>query len=1238
MRLVITRWVVGALAACGVGLAAAQTEPPAAPPQAPSAQPAEPGAHAEPKVQREQPARGLAKAGRIRSSHARPFQLDALPEDEVARRMAAPQKKGAPLKIGFARAVPGLDTEVGAGSAFDWQQLADGSIVGAVSVTSPSAASVRAGLRITKLPDDAVVRFQAPGHDEVFEIPAQAINDTIQRNLDAGDKGPDARTYWSPLVEGDTMLIEVELPAGGDPLGVRIAVPYVSHLVTSPAKGFTVPKLGGTTKSASCEVDAMCSGSSTAAMNSVALMDFFEVDGEYICTGTLLADQDASSNIPYFLSANHCINTQTVASTLSTYWFYRSSACNSGTPGPYQQLAGGATLLYNTTNTDTSFMRLNNTPPAGAVYSGWYASSLATAGTAVKGLHHPGGDLLKYSSGSVSSTYLNCSPPDATGAFSCSYATSPSSSTFYDILWSSGLTEPGSSGSGLFNGSGYLIGQLYGGSSTCGGGGDDIYGRFDVAYNASVKQWLSGQTLTVAKSGAGSGTVTSSPAAINCGTTCSASFATGTAVALSATPASGSSFTGWSGACTGTGACNVTMDAAKSVTANFVVGTPTLTVTKTGSGTVTSSPAGISCGTTCSYTFPYGSNVTLTATPGGGMIFTGWNGACSGTGACTVSVTGAVGVGASFTTQPKIASSTTVASSPNPSTTAQSVTVTATVTGAGSAPTGSVAFSVDGTPFTGCTAQAMLGGVSSCAMAGLTAGTHSITAQYSGDAQYNGSTSAALSQSVTTASTSGSTNVALAGNGGVASASSTNASFSLAAVNNGELTGANLTSNAWVDDTRDAFPDWVQIDFSGTQTIDHVVVYSVQDNYTSPVTPTDTMTFTTYGVTDFTVQGWNGSSWVTLGTVSGNNLVKRTVSFGPFTTSRIRVNVTNALLHYTRLVEIEAWATATVPSPLPPPPSGSGTNVALASNGGVASASSTNASFNLAAVNNGELTGANITANAWVDDTRDTFPDWVQIAFNGAQTIDHVVVYSIQDNYSSPTTPTDTMTFTTYGIVAFDVQAWNGSSWVTLGSVTGNNLVKRTVSFPATTTSQIRVVVNNALLHYARVVEIEAWTPSTTSGTGSTNYALSTSSAVASASSTNPSFNLAAVNNGELTGADITASAWVDDTRDVFPDWVQIDLNGAHAIDHVVVYSVQDNYASPTTPTDTMTFTTYGVTDFDVQGWNGSAWVTLGSVTGNNLVKRTVSFSAFTTSKIRVVVNNALLHYSRIVEVETWGS
>jgi len=160
--------------------------------------------------------------------------------------------------------------------------------------------------------------------------------------------------------------------------------------------------------------------------------------------------------------------------------------------------------------------------------------------------------------------------------------------------------------------------------------------------------------LTVTRAGAGTGTVTSNPAGINCGTTCTANYASSTSVTLTATPASNSTFGGWTGACTGTGSCVVSMTQARSVTATFngLVMPVQLLVSKggTGAGTVTSTPAGINCGSACSANFSPGSSVTLTAVPASGSTFTGWSAPCSGTGTCTLSMTASRSVTVVFNT------------------------------------------------------------------------------------------------------------------------------------------------------------------------------------------------------------------------------------------------------------------------------------------------------------------------------------------------------------------------------------------------------------------------------------------------------------------------------------------------------------------------------------------------------------------------------------------------------------
>jgi uncharacterized repeat protein (TIGR01451 family) len=594
-------------------------------------------AHAAAKVQQVATTKGLATPGAIRSRHARPIVLaaPAIPKLQAA-------SKALPLQVGFGRDVAALGDDAATAAALDWSALDDGSTVAAVRITSTGAASVRAALRPTRLPDAAIVRFQAPGDAEVFEIAGADVNAAVARNAASGDTSADARLYWSPLVAGDTLLVEVQLPRGVEPGDMRLAVPALSHLVTSAAKNFAVPD-----KSAACEVDAMCSASPTE-MNAVARMLFTSGASTFLCTGTLLADMDASSTVPYFLSANHCISTQASASSLATFWFYRSAACNATSAGAFVELAGGATLLYassaaDATYTDTSFMRLNSLPPAGAVYAGWSATQ-ASVGTSVTGLHHPGGDWLKVSEGTVTNDW-RCTMP-TNGQFTCDTAGAPG---FYSVGWQLGITEPGSSGSGLFRDDGTLVGQLYGGSGTCTSPADDLYGRFDLAYNAALKQWLASQTLTVSKAGTGAGTVTSTPAGINCGSACSASLPSGTSVTLSAVPAAGSLFKGWSGACTqAAGVCVVALNAAESVTATFTSASAVLSVSNTGGGTVTSNPAGINCGASCSANFTLGSAVVLTATPAAGMTFTGWGGACSGTGTCAFTMAAAKSVTASF--------------------------------------------------------------------------------------------------------------------------------------------------------------------------------------------------------------------------------------------------------------------------------------------------------------------------------------------------------------------------------------------------------------------------------------------------------------------------------------------------------------------------------------------------------------------------------------------------------------
>ncbi|MEM7676045.1 MAG: carboxypeptidase regulatory-like domain-containing protein, partial [Myxococcota bacterium] len=162
--------------------------------------------------------------------------------------------------------------------------------------------------------------------------------------------------------------------------------------------------------------------------------------------------------------------------------------------------------------------------------------------------------------------------------------------------------------------------------------------------------------LVVSKEGDGEGRVTSAPAGIDCGGDCLSDYDTDSTVNLTAAAEDGSEFAGWGGDCETAGAqptCQVTMDVAKRVTARFQRSRSLLTVARlgTGGGQITSSPAGIDCGATCSAMFDADASVTLTATPDSASGFAGWGDDCAASGAaadCTLSLNQARTVNATF--------------------------------------------------------------------------------------------------------------------------------------------------------------------------------------------------------------------------------------------------------------------------------------------------------------------------------------------------------------------------------------------------------------------------------------------------------------------------------------------------------------------------------------------------------------------------------------------------------------
>jgi hypothetical protein len=396
-----------------------------------------------------------------------------------------------PVIIGYQRLVPELEDPNEFWARQAWYWTGDGGLAFAFRITSPGAQALRLGVHVFNIPDTAIMKIHGPDRKQAQEVTGAKIKASLQRNQDAGEAGEDAETYWSSVIGGEAAIIEIELPASANPDELKLALPRISHLFQSPLGARELNE----NEAVPCHLDVMCYPAWDAQSKSTARMVFTKEGSTYICTGTLLNDSDPSTFIPYFYTANHCISTQTVASSLETYWFWRASACNSGKVGNFQSRSGGADLLYASANTDTSFLRLSAAPPNGAIFAGW-ATSLPTNQATLTGIHHPGGDLQKISFGSQDAYWYCWDGGD--GFYYCQSSTA-NSANFFSVSWQGGITEPGSSGSGIFfSDTLQFAGSLQGGSSSCANpSGPDYYGRFDIAYQAEIHKWLNSPFIDV---------------------------------------------------------------------------------------------------------------------------------------------------------------------------------------------------------------------------------------------------------------------------------------------------------------------------------------------------------------------------------------------------------------------------------------------------------------------------------------------------------------------------------------------------------------------------------------------------------------------------------------------------------------------------------------------------------------------------------------------------------------------
>ena len=392
---------------------------------------------------------------------AAPWDASVVEAGKVAASNLSDRAK--PLQIGYPRDIPAAARSLPLASLL-WQTLPDNSRVVRIEVLAADAAAFRVAYRIDGPASGLQLRFAGAGRDEVY----------------ASDAVSGTGLMWSPVLEGDTGTVELRLMPGVDAAQFAVTLETLSHLIASPSNmgQKDIAQIG---RSGSCNIDIACvSNPSTALLNAAkatAKMVFTTSAGSYLCTGTLL---NSASGADFFYSAAHCISAQSAASTLNTYWFFDAVSCDSTAIPPYQLVTGGATLLVTDPTLDVTLLQLRQAPPSGAIRTAWNATVIST-NTNLIGLHHPSGDLKKFSQGTMQGYAMG------PAAYGSDARPQFGKDSFITVRWTNGTTEGGSSGSGVFtfNSAGYyeLRGGLEGGGASCATPtGIDRYSRMDLLY------------------------------------------------------------------------------------------------------------------------------------------------------------------------------------------------------------------------------------------------------------------------------------------------------------------------------------------------------------------------------------------------------------------------------------------------------------------------------------------------------------------------------------------------------------------------------------------------------------------------------------------------------------------------------------------------------------------------------------------------------------------------------------
>jgi len=309
-----------------------------------------------------------------------------------------------------------------------WDTLPNGAPVWRMAIQSPAALGIR--LHFSGFSAGAGRVWIHDGSTELSQIAGPYAGMGPYHDGD----------FWSDTLMSETVIVEYQ-PA--NPTHAQWAPPFqiteLSHVFADPQP--TAKEDLSKAAAASCNLDSTCYSEWADTAKAVARISFESGGGSFVCSGTLLNNRANSGDL-LFLTANHCIDTDTVARTLQTFWFYQTSTCNGAVPSTRNvpRTAGSRLLVTgDRTQGDFSLVRLESVPN-GVMFSGWDPAEVAE-GTALTVVHHPSGDYKRI-------------------AFGNRVASSRISSAFYSVLYSQGLTEGGSSGSGLFSAPLMLTGTL----------------------------------------------------------------------------------------------------------------------------------------------------------------------------------------------------------------------------------------------------------------------------------------------------------------------------------------------------------------------------------------------------------------------------------------------------------------------------------------------------------------------------------------------------------------------------------------------------------------------------------------------------------------------------------------------------------------------------------------------------------------------------------------------------------